>query len=71
VIIFVLVRYVIVLRDKVSRFDSYHDSEDSHQQGPKEELDEWEQVQWNGGERRESGGGLSTVEEEKGIGIAS
>lgn len=58
VIIFALVHYAIVLRDKISKFSAFHD-EDTHQ-GASEALDEWEDVQWDDAvQRRESTGSSS------------
>ncbi|KAF5346545.1 hypothetical protein D9756_010108 [Leucocoprinus leucothites] len=64
IIIFVLVRYAIVLRDKISKFARYHE-EDTQHQGPKEALNEWEEVEWEDAGQRESAGssvGRSTSE---------
>jgi len=59
VIIFTLVRYAIVLRDKISKFSVYHD--EGTQQGTSEALEEWEEVQWDGAvQRRESAGSGSS-----------
>ncbi|KXN81233.1 hypothetical protein AN958_05694 [Leucoagaricus sp. SymC.cos] len=44
VIIFILVRYAIILRDKISKFGLCHEGDT---QPSKEGLDEWEEVHWN------------------------
>lgn len=62
VIIFALVRYAIVLRDKISKFSIYHDEGvTQQQQGINQALDEWEEVQWDGAvESAGSGSSQST-----------
>ncbi|KAJ3566263.1 hypothetical protein NP233_g7108 [Leucocoprinus birnbaumii] len=50
IILFVIVRYAIVLRDRMFRFAPERD-DDSEPQKPKEALDEWEQVNWDDAER--------------------
>jgi len=74
VIIFVLVRYAIVLRDKISKFSVYHD--ESTQQGTSQALDEWEEVQWDGavesagsGSSQSPGSGKPMVEVKMGTAV--
>lgn len=57
-IIFILVRYAILLRGRIFKFSSYHDQD--IQGAGKEALDEWEEVQWNEVEGRESAGSNAT-----------
>ncbi|KAF9446710.1 hypothetical protein P691DRAFT_708055 [Macrolepiota fuliginosa MF-IS2] len=54
VIIFVLVRYAIITRDRVFKFSSYHVQDDQKFGAQKEELNEWEEVEWNEVGGRES-----------------
>ncbi len=57
VIIFTLVRYAILLRDKISKFSAYHHH--GTQQGTSEGFEEWEEVQWDGVQRQQSVGSSS------------